>query len=427
MRLAGATTKSREIPTACIPFRCFRGASDWNFALGSLLHFCPCTEGFWIIAEVSSSAIMKAAISKAPVLSPAMATIELSPHMASSHSALKASSGIPQRACSDARKTRHLSPPACMAAPRALPVSHSRFHGARLPMPCTRGLLGSLGMVAKNSPHRDRMARSITTHAVYFTDASLSTSQEPVVVYSPGDVKAAQCYLMAVNPDSEVTCIGPHISLDLASVFKGTNRTLPPELANKSLVVPFQLVATQLEPPRIIADALRICAIRAARDLRPGGYLRGASLRREYGDTRALTQENMVWFLSHCQAVRDLRLPEQGFVVDGKAENYSGISILTNEYADQSMYFNCTADSMPYEACWWALQDNPELIMRWPSVQFIGEDIIMEWACFEGKLVDVFGRVTFSRLGHRGGIYRKLESTTVRRNVYAPEPQPCLE
>eukprot|EP00899_Mesostigma_viride_P015356 jgi/Mesvir1/23821/Mv10629-RA.3 len=259
--------------------------------------------------------------------------------------------------------------------------------------------------------------------------------------YTQKDINDAQEYLQKMS--SFPSNYYSSIKLNLGAVFANTNMTIPSSLASKDFIADFSTLSADRRPPLIIEDALRIQGIRIYRRTERNTPL--SKIRGSYGNPLTVENENKVWWLTHCQALRDGDKQNKTFVIDGVEEEYSGLTVLFNEYRDELMYF--TKDSLydsessisavptpdglkgywlgrgkgnVYESSWWAMLANPRVRMTWPRVTFSGEDVSFDWVCFDintGEMT-AYGDVVWIRTGDRGGCYKKYEHLYFLRDVY---------
>eukprot|EP00898_Chlorokybus_atmophyticus_P001208 jgi/Chlat1/2088/Chrsp17S02687 len=264
-----------------------------------------------------------------------------------------------------------------------------------------------------------------------------------VEAYPQGEVDKALEYLerMRTFPNNYYS----PITLNLGRVFSNTNKSIPASLGSKDFSVDFSTLSTEKAPPLIIEDALRIEGIRIYRKTQRDVSL--PQIRQSYGNPNLVEQENKIWWLTHCQALRDGDKANKVLVIDGIEEEYSGLTVLFNEYRDELMYF--TKDSLydtaeggqisatpdaeglkgywfgrqkgnTYESSWWAMLANPRVRMTWPRVTFSGEDVSFDWVCFDINTNEMtaYGDVVWIRTGDRGACYKKYEHLYFLRDVY---------
>eukprot|EP00899_Mesostigma_viride_P010284 jgi/Mesvir1/19257/Mv10338-RA.1 len=238
------------------------------------------------------------------------------------------------------------------------------------------------------------------------------------------------------------------IKMNLGEIFANTNVTIPRALAAVDFTVDFSNVYASHAPPTIIEDALRVEGIRIYRRTDRASSL--VKVRQGYlrGDVSRVPEENRRWWLTHCQALRDGDKVRKTFVIDGVSEEYSGLTVLFNEYRDELLYF--TKDSLydfsasgisatpddtglkgywegrgkgnVYEASWWMLLSNPRVRMTWPRVTFSDEEVSFDWVCFDVHTHEMtaYGDVVWKRCGDVGGCYAKYEHLYFLRDVYKP-------
>eukprot|EP00899_Mesostigma_viride_P012198 jgi/Mesvir1/2097/Mv16629-RA.1 len=234
---------------------------------------------------------------------------------------------------------------------------------------------------------------------------------------------------------------------NFGKIFANTNYVIPDSVKDLDFSVDFGTLDSARYPPRMVEDALRIEGVRMYRRTQRDRQLE--DIRKEY-DAATLAAENQLWWLAHCQALRDGANKNTVFVIDGVEEEYSGITVLTNEYTDNLKYF--TKDSLydtvgnpntvsatpsanglagfwsgrkegtSYEASWWALLSNPRVKMTWPRVIVHGEEVSFDWCCFDVNTHEVtaYGDVIFFRCGDKGAAYKKYEHLYFLRDCYAP-------
>lgn len=124
-----------------------------------------------------------------------------------------------------------------------------------------------------------------------------------------------------------------------------------------------------------------------------------------------IERENMEWFPTHCNALREERF-----------------DLLNDEYRDEFVYlcqdgpFCGKGVASVREENWVAIIAQADATMSWPIVQFSGEAVYFEWSSRDDITNETIakGNVTFLRRGHRGGIYLKTEQLTFYRDVQAP-------
>eukprot|EP00898_Chlorokybus_atmophyticus_P002044 jgi/Chlat1/2840/Chrsp194S02997 len=233
------------------------------------------------------------------------------------------------------------------------------------------------------------------------------------------------------------------IKLKVSDCFANTGIQIPANLAAKEFVVDFSTLSREKAPPEIIEDALRIEGIRIYRKTQRNTSLN--EIRASYGNPQSVEAENKKWWATHCQALRDGDKKNRTFTIDGVTEEYSGLTVLFNEYRDELMYF--TKDSLydsaagisatptqeglagywygrgkgnTYESSWWAMLANPRVRMTWPRVTFSGEDVSFDWVCFDINTNEMtaYGDVVWIRTGDKGGCYKKYEHLYFLRDVY---------
>eukprot|EP00899_Mesostigma_viride_P029488 jgi/Mesvir1/9724/Mv12193-RA.2 len=263
--------------------------------------------------------------------------------------------------------------------------------------------------------------------------------------YSAADVAAATKYL-----DAAATFASNYytsITLNLGACFANTDRTIPRTLADRNFFVDFSTLDAERSPPLIIEDALRIQGVRIYRRTRRDVSLAGVRGEVYAKRPAAVVEENKVWWLTHCQALRDGDKHNKTFVIDGIQEEYSGLTVLFNEYRDELLYFTkdslyATGEGVPvdavpiadglagywsgrekgnvYESSWWAMLANPRVRMTWPRVTFDGETVSFDWVCIDRNTNEMtaYGDVVWMRLGDVGACYKKYEHLYFLRDVY---------
>ena len=261
--------------------------------------------------------------------------------------------------------------------------------------------------------------------------------------YSPAEVQETWSYLERYKtfPPNYYT----QIEANFGDIFDNTDRSIPEALAAKNFSVDFSTRDTAKYPPRIVEDALRIAGIRMYRET---DRSRPAAEICEELDPEDILEENKLWWLPHCQALRDGDKADQTFVIDGKTEEYSGSKTLDNEYTDDLRYY--VKDSLydtvgegitdkpsvdgfegywygrgtgtEYEGSWWALLANPRVKMIWPRVTFTDREVQFDWICFDVNTNEMtaYGDVVFFRCGHEGAAYKKYEHLYYLRDAYKP-------
>eukprot|EP00899_Mesostigma_viride_P021469 jgi/Mesvir1/29323/Mv01578-RA.1 len=258
--------------------------------------------------------------------------------------------------------------------------------------------------------------------------------------YPAKDIADAKAYLqrMKTFPKNYYS----QILVNLGACFQGTGITIPADLARENFYVDYSTLSSERAPPELIEDALRIEGIRIYRRTLRTTPL--ADIRAGYGNPAAVEKENKVWWLTHCQALRDGDKFNRMFTIDGIKEEYSGLTVLFNEYRDELMYF--TKDSLYdstqgisavpseeglkgywfgrekgniYESSWWAMLANPRVRMTWPRCTFNGEDVSFDWVCFDINTNEMtaYGDVVWIRCGDKGACYKKYEHLYFLRDV----------
>eukprot|EP00898_Chlorokybus_atmophyticus_P004106 jgi/Chlat1/4697/Chrsp3S05645 len=244
--------------------------------------------------------------------------------------------------------------------------------------------------------------------------------------YTDAEVKATEEYLAqyANFPANYYTSLKGNFG----KIFANTDKVIPDSLNDKEFSVDFGTLESTRYPPRIVEDALRIEGIRMYRRTQRDRKL--ADIRAEYEEA-TIAEENKLW---------PFVMANQMFEIDGVEEEYSGITVLTNEYTDDLKYF--TKDSLydtvgnkngisgtpsetglkgywdgrgvgtAYENSWWALLSNPRVKMTWPRVIVYGEEISFDWTAY--------GDVIFFRCGDKGAAYKKYEHLYYLRDAYKP-------
>eukprot|EP00898_Chlorokybus_atmophyticus_P002971 jgi/Chlat1/3675/Chrsp24S03849 len=300
---------------------------------------------------------------------------------------------------------------------------------------------GTAVRVATTSSRATKASRPAST-----TAQAVATATAPVQTtsYSQDEVQNALEFIERQKqfPANYYT----QIKLNLGQCFANTNKTVPSHLGAKDFTVDYSTLSEEKAPPEIIEDALRIMGIRIYRRTDRNATL--AQIRQRYSSPAAVELENKIWWVTHCQALRDGDKKNRMFTIDGVTEEYSGLTVLFNEYRDELMYF--TKDSLydvseggitnnpdpqglkgywygrtkgnTYESSWWAMLANPRVRMTWPRVTFSGEDVSFDWVCFDVNTSEMtaFGDVVWIRTGDVGGCYKKYEHLYFLRDVYKP-------
>eukprot|EP00898_Chlorokybus_atmophyticus_P002448 jgi/Chlat1/3203/Chrsp22S03490 len=259
--------------------------------------------------------------------------------------------------------------------------------------------------------------------------------------YSENEVNEALEYLQRQErfPQNYYSAL----KMNLGQIFANTNVIIPPALSSRDFYVDFSTLASSRAPPLVIEDALRVEGIRIYRKTLRDRTL--FEIRQMYGTKDLVEIENKRWWLTHCQALRDGDKANKVFTIDGVREEYSGLTVLFNEYRDELLYFTKDSlydsqhgiDAVPtglsgawegrtqgnaYESSWWAMLSNARVRMTWPRVTFSEEDVSFDWVCFDvcTHEMTAFGDVVWLRCGDKGACYKKYEHLYFLRDVYKP-------